>query len=288
MREISDRLTGIDTSLERRSNRPMTATRRLGNDELEKAGQEFADNGFLILRQVIAAEPLAQLHQALSREFERVSASGELFSGGGLVSGHLNCFPGAGARFVYDCLQQAGVVDLVRQLRPNVLRMPNVGCNFNLPGSRTQHWHTDRPFSREFLIINVTLVDTNAQNGATDIIPGTHRQLHRYTKFVFGRVARNARRVETRRGDVVVRSSNTWHRGMTNHTATARPMLAFTWEDGGSTLPDPFSLHGGQIRFLPNWFKLTPLGRLREQVFVKVPAVYAALRLARSLVDREY
>jgi ectoine hydroxylase-related dioxygenase (phytanoyl-CoA dioxygenase family) len=180
------------------------------------------------------------------------------------------------------------VVDLVRQLRPDVLRMPNVGCNFNLPGCRTQYWHTDRPFSREFLIINVTLVDTNTENGATDIIPGTHRRLHRYTKFVFGRVARNARRVETRRGDVVVRSSNTWHRGMTNYTATARPMLAFTWEDGGSTLPNPFGIHDGQIRFLPNWFKLTRLGRLREQVFVKVPAVYAALRLARSLVDREY
>jgi hypothetical protein len=85
-----------------------------------------------------------------------------------------------------------------------------------------------------------------------------------------------------------VRSSNTWHRGMTNHTATPRPMLAFTWEDGGSTLSDPFSNHGGQIKFLPNWFKLTPMGRLRERLFVKVPAAYAALRMARSLVDREY
>ena len=48
-------------------------------------------------------------------------------------------------------------------------------------------------------------------------------------------------------------------------------MLAFTWEDGGSNEPDPFSANGGQIRFLPNWFKLTPMGRLREKLFVKVP-----------------
>jgi hypothetical protein len=39
---------------------------------------------------------------------------------------------------------------------------------------------------------------------------------------------------------------------------------------------------------LPNWFKLTPMGRLRERLFVKVPFTYTALRLARSLVDREY
>jgi ectoine hydroxylase-related dioxygenase (phytanoyl-CoA dioxygenase family) len=266
----------------------MTAIGRLPDSELARAREEFASNGFFILRQVIPAAPLAELHAALSREFERVRATGELFSGGGLLSGHLNCFPGEGARFVYERLQQAGVVDLVKQLHPGVMRMPNVGCNFNLPGSHTQHWHTDRPFAREFMVINVTLVDTNAENGATDIIPGTHKQLHRYTKFVLDRTARNARRVETQRGDVVVRSSNTWHRGMTNHTAIPRPMLAFTWEDGGSTLDDPFSIHGGQIRFLPNWFKLTPLGRLRERLFVKVPAAYAALRLARSLVDKEY
>jgi ectoine hydroxylase-related dioxygenase (phytanoyl-CoA dioxygenase family) len=264
------------------------AVRRLSDSQLQQGRREFDSNGFCILRNVLPAAPLAQLHQALAQEFDRVVASGELFSGGGLVSGHLNCFPGAGARAVYEGLQQAGVMDLVKQLRPQQLRMPNVGCNFNLPGSHTQHWHTDRPFAREFPVVNVTLVDTSAANGATDIIPGTHRELIRYTRFVFGRVARNARRVETRRGDVVIRSSSTWHRGMTNHTATPRPMLAFTWEDGGSPLDDPFAIHGGQIRFLPNWFRLTPLGRLRERAFVKMPAVYAALRLARSLVDHEY
>jgi ectoine hydroxylase-related dioxygenase (phytanoyl-CoA dioxygenase family) len=102
------------------------------------------------------------------------------------------------------------------------------------------------------------------------------------------RVERNGIRVPLNRGDVLVRNSNVWHRGTTNRTAAPRPMLAFTWEDGGSNQPDPFSANGGQIRFLPNWFKLTPAGRLREKLFVKVPISYTALRLARSLVDREY
>jgi hypothetical protein len=65
-------------------------------------------------------------------------------------------------------------------------------------------------------------------------------------------------------------------------------MLAFTWEDGGSSNPDPFSANGGAIRFLPNWFKPTRLGRMREQLFVKVPVAYSALRFARSLFDSEY
>jgi hypothetical protein len=237
---------------------------------------------------MVSQERLIELHTTLSREFDRASESGELFSGGGMVSGHLNCFPGAAARFAYDTLEQRGIIDLLRQLHPNVMRMPNVGCNFNLPGSHTQHWHTDRPFASDFMIANVAVVATSIENGATDVIPGTHRQFYKYTRFVLERCERNSRRVLLNRGDVLIRNSNVWHRGMTNHTEAPRPMLAFTWEDGGSNDQDPFSADGGRVKFLPNWFKLTPMGRLRERLFVKVPAVYTALRLARSLVDREY
>lgn len=254
----------------------------------QRARSEFAENGFCILRNVVSSEYLAQLHQALSNAFEESSRSGRLFNGGGLLSGHLNCFPGAGARFVYETLQEKGVLDLARTLHPQVLRMPNVGCNFNLPGSHTQHWHLDRPYKRNFLIINVAVVDSTVENGATEVIPGTHKEFYKYTRFVRERVGKRGVRVPLNRGDVMIRDSNVWHRGTTNHTSVPRPMLAFTWEDGGSQSPDPFSWNDGEIRFIPNWFKLTPLGRLRERLFVKVPVTYTALRLARSLVDKEY
>lgn len=261
---------------------------QLTTSEIENAKEQYATNGYFVLRNVVSPERLSELHKALTQEFDRASKTGELFSGGGLVSGHLNCFPGAGARFAYDTLQERGIIDLIKQLHPKVLRMPNVGCNFNLPGSYTQHWHLDRPFTREFMIVNISVVDTGIENGATDVIPGTHKEFYKYTRFVRERRYRDGVQVITNKGDVVVRSSNVWHRGMTNHSKSPRPMLSFTWEDGGSNNPDPFSAYDGQIRFLPNWFKLTPMGRLRERVFVKVPVIYDALRIARSLVDKEY
>jgi ectoine hydroxylase-related dioxygenase (phytanoyl-CoA dioxygenase family) len=255
---------------------------------MEESRQAFADQGYFVLRNVVSAERLIDLHQALSREFEAASKSGALFSGGGLVSGHLNCFPGAGARFAYDSLQASGIIDLIKRLDPRVVRMPNVGCNFNLPKSHTQHYHLDRPYQRDFMIVNIAVVDTVIENGAIELIPGSHKRFYKYTQFVLKRLSRNGIRVPLNRGDVLVRSSNVWHRGMTNRTSVPRPMLAMTWEDGGSNHPDPFSVDGGKIRFLPNWFRPTPLGRLRERVFVQVPFTYSALRFARSLVDSEY
>lgn len=266
----------------------MLATSTTIDSELERCQQEFASNGYFVLRNIVAPEGLSELHRGLSREFDAAAKSGALFSGGGLVSGHLNCFPGAGARFAYDTLQERGIIDLMKQLHPSVVRMPNVGCNFNLPGSHTQHYHIDRPFNRSFMIANVAVVDTVIENGAIDVIPGTHQRFYKYTRFVLERRHRDGLRIPMKQGDVLIRSSNVWHRGMTNRTSVPRPMLAMTWEDGGNNNPDPFSANGGQIRFLPNWFKPTPAGRLRERLFVKVPIAYSALRFARSLVDKTY
>jgi len=266
----------------------MLAADELTGSEIQDFKQEFSDSGYFVVRNVVSPERLIELHKALFHEFDLASKSGALFSGGGLVSGHLNCFPGSGARFAYDTLQQRGIIDLIKQLHPNVLRMPNVGCNFNLPGSHTQHYHIDRPFTRDFMIVNVAVVDTVIENGAIELIPGTHKQFYKYTRFVLERRHRSGVRVPLNRGDVLIRSSNVWHRGMTNRTSVPRPMLAMTWEDGGNNAQDPFSAEGGRIRFLPNWFKPTRVGRLREQLFVRVPITYSALRFARSLIDSQY
>jgi hypothetical protein len=260
----------------------------LTGSEIESSKQAFASNGYFVLRNVVSPQRLIELHQALAQEFDAASKSGALFSGGGLVSGHLNCFPGTAARFAYDTLQERGIIDLIKQLDPRVVRMPNIGCNFNLPGSYTQHYHLDRPFTRDFMIANVAVVDTDVQNGAMEVVPGTHRRFYKYTRFVLERRHRDGVRVPMNRGDVLIRSSNIWHRGMTNRTSIPRPMLAMTWEDGGNNHADPFSVEGGKIRFLPNWFRPTRLGRLREQLFVKVPIAYSTLRFARSLVDSQY
>jgi hypothetical protein len=70
---------------------------------------------------------------------------------------------------------------------------------------------------------------------------------------------------------------------MPNHTATARPMLAFTWEDGGSTREDPFKVEDGQIVFRQNWYRPNLLGRLRERTFVAAPITYSTYRFVTSL-----
>src|SRR6188768_1222732 len=93
------------------------------NDSLRRT---FADEGYLKFEGVIARTLLARLSQSIGDEFEQQQRDGRLFLGGGTVSGHLNCFPGAESRFVYERLQQSGIVEIVRGLSSAALRAPNV------------------------------------------------------------------------------------------------------------------------------------------------------------------
>jgi ectoine hydroxylase-related dioxygenase (phytanoyl-CoA dioxygenase family) len=251
--------------------------------DIEKLKATFAEDGYLIFRDVVSKEKLSALRASIIEEFERATRSGNLFSGGGLISGHLNCFPGEGARFAYEALEANGIVDLVKTLFPKAVRPPNVGCNFNLPNSVAQHYHADRNFIDHFMIANVAVVDTDVANGAIDLVPGTHKKFYKFWRFAVERPHRASIRVPMKQGDVLVRTSNVWHRGMPNRTTVARPMLAFTWEDGGSTREDPFKVEDGKIKFRENWYRPNLLGRMRERTFVVAPITYSAYRFVGSL-----
>ena len=170
------------------------------------------------------------------------------------ISGHLNSFPGEESRFVYDALVEHGIVDLVKAVFPKAVRLPNVGCNFNLPGSVTQHYHADRNFLDHFIIANVAVVDTDLRNGAIEVVPGTHRKFYKFWRFALERPHRaDPHSDATGRcpgADIepVASRNAQW-------TAEARPMLAFTWEDGGSVSEDPFAIEGGRIVFRQNWYR---------------------------------
>lgn len=251
-------------------------------EQRERASRAFTEEGYAVLPGLVSRPQLQQLDSALNAEFARARAAGELFSGGGMYSGHLNFFPGAQSRFVYDTLQDNGVLALVRELSPQAVRMPNIGGNFNLPGSTAQNNHIDGYAATRFMIVNVAVVDTTLVNGALELTPGSHGKTYRYHEFVLAR--RPTRRITMNAGDVLLRSSALWHRGMPNKSRAVRPMLGFTWEDGGSPLPDPYAIFGGAARFLPNRYTQDFAGKVRERAFAALPALGSSYLFVRSLL----
>jgi hypothetical protein len=188
-------------------------------------------------------------------------------------------------------LCESGIVGAIRALHREKIRPNHVGCNLNLPGSAPQHYHIDGVFAEDFMIANVAVVDTDLVNGAIDLLPGTHTRFYRYWEFSLNHLAGRSHRVVMQQGDVLIRTSRLWHRGMPNRSPIARPMFAVTFADGeeGTDAPDPFQANGGKMRFYENWYKTSLLGRLSERTFVTAPFTYNALRFVRSIfTDKGY
>ncbi len=260
----------------------------------EQLRKRFAETGYLVFRNVVSKEALARLAAHLRDELDRARETGNLFSGGGLISGHLNSFPGKDSRFAYDALRDHGLLDLIQSLFPEAPPVVDVRCNLNLPKSVAQHYHIDGRFSESFMVANVAVVDTDLVNGAIDLLPGTHKKFYPYWRFLSERLRRLTTRIPMNQGDVLLRTSSLWHRGMPNHASVPRPMLGLTFGDpaiarglreSGENLEgrDPFRVNDGKVAFYQNWYRSDWLGRMRERTFVAAPVTYSAYRLVSSL-----
>jgi hypothetical protein len=246
-------------------------------------------DGYVVVPNIVPKAKLSAFRAHLLQEYESARISGGLAAIGGRRAGHLNFYPGEAARFAYDALRDAGVLDLIKAVYPQPLTgplVPNVGGNLSVPGSIVQHYHADSQFTEEFLIANVAVVDTDASNGATCVVPGTHKAFQKYWRFVVQGRPRAGIQVPSKQGDVIIRSSNLWHRGMPNRTSAPRPMLAYNFGQKGAVTHDgdPFRVRDGKIFFYDNWYRPTWRGRLRESAYIAAPYTYEAYRFVASLV----
>jgi ectoine hydroxylase-related dioxygenase (phytanoyl-CoA dioxygenase family) len=275
-------MTQVDT----RTSGDVPPTKSLSAADREQLRRSYEEDGYVVLRNVVSRERLKALCAQIVDGFDDATRSGKIFEGGGLISGHLNCFPGEGTRFVYETLVDYGVIDFVKEITPRSFESPSVRCNFNLPKSVAQHRHMDGTFLGRFTIVNVAAMDTDLVNGAIELLPGTHKKFYPYWRFAM-KPGRVAKRITMTAGDVLVRSSTLWHRGMPNRSNAPRPMLAMTFGDKMEReYPDPFKQNEGKIAFYENWYRPTRLGRLRERTFVVAPITYDAYRFVSSVFDR--
>jgi hypothetical protein len=251
----------------------------LSAERIGEIRHELDERGYVVLRGVV---PQARI-DAFTTELMSDYRESDKFKGGGTFSGHLNCFPGEHSRFFYDEIESYGIVDAIHSIRPDQPNDVRATLNFNLPGSVAQHYHADGLYTDDFLVCNIAVVDTDLVNGAIDVLPGTNREFLKFWRYATQRTYRLTTRLPMKRGDILLRKSTLWHRGMPNKTEVPRPMMSLTFGEKSAPDGDPFLVNDGRILFYPNWFSTSRLGQLRERTFVTAPYTYSAYRFVKSL-----
>jgi hypothetical protein len=252
----------------------------LSEEYLQELRRNLDDRGYFVMSDVVSKERLAEFDVQIVDAYRQAAK----FRGGGSISGHLNCFPGKDARFIYDEIELRGIGDAIRALRVGLPSDVRPTLNFNLPGSSAQHYHMDGVYTEEYIICNIAVVDTNLGNGAIDLLPSTNREFYPFWRYAVKRKYRLTTRVPMRQGDVLLRKSTLWHRGMPNTSQVPRPMMSLTFGEKCAPDGDPFQTNDGKMMFYPNWYGTSQLGAVRERIEVAAPITRSTVRFARSLV----
>ena len=132
-------------------------------------------DGFAILPGFLPPEPCEQLGAAIVGECDRLVEAGWKFVGGGRWEGNRDVIPGAAGIAVWDAAVASGLAEMVGAATGQTLAATALGGNLAMPGGRAQNFHIDGAFDTLSWVANIALTATDASNGMTALVPGSHR-----------------------------------------------------------------------------------------------------------------
>lgn len=196
-------------------------------------------DGYVILGGVVDPAVLDALKPKLDADTAELLRRGG-WGGAGAVPGHLQQSMPRAARHIHrDIVTNPLIIEVTAAVLGKGVHNHFYNGNTNLPGSERQPLHRDsdhlwpgfvHPMTS--IVVNISPVDVDEANGATEIWPGTHRipepfgtvQVSVETEQARRAVGPPARAITTK-GDAVLRDIRLWHRGMPSTGSEARHMI---------------------------------------------------------------
>jgi hypothetical protein len=213
---------------------------KLTEEQLTQAVKAICEDGYVILADVIHPDHLDLVRERMDAD-SKILLDAQKWGGAGQVQGHLQQGPPPFAPYVFrDIVANPFALQVSTAILGEGAYNRFYNGNANTPGSGTQPLHADTPHlwpnltvahPAHALVVNVTLIDTTVENGATELWPGTH-----LIPMNGGRVTAEmeaARRDQrppvraiARKGSLLIRDMRLWHRGVPNQSSVVRHMIA--------------------------------------------------------------
>ena len=203
------------------------------------AATEIRDRGFCVLPGVISESRCEQIAASVSQTVERLSQQYPSPEQIGFVPGLINH-----DQSFAEYLAAPRVLDLCEELLGHNIRITFTSAIINHPGNHRGNWHSDWPFNQSNAghvaapypdrIMHLTtlwmITDFTLDNGATLIVPGSHRESSNPTAADWDGPTNEPFSAEYSAlgsaGSVLVMDSRMWHATSPNTTDADRVALA--------------------------------------------------------------
>ncbi|KAK4934275.1 hypothetical protein LTR10_024405 [Elasticomyces elasticus] len=251
-------------------------TKQISSHNLQKAIEALHRDGICAITNAIDPAHLDKLNERMVKEAQILYDNPDTHRNFGPRTGNIQQEPVVEPGYVFDdIIANPWAVSITEcMLGPNPhMRFYSANTAFKADSRQPVHVdvHFDFPKVPFGLCINVNLVDTSPENGATEIWLGSHMDTDPNSSDAPELSGDGVRRdlIEERReispplqptlpkGSLIIRDFRLWHAGMPNHTDDPRVMLVTihfpAWYRSNQRFSLPKSLKG-KI----NWGRLVP------------------------------
>ena len=238
------------------------AASQLLGDGLRAAVDALRADGLVLLNEVVDPAHLDVLHERMIADLDDLRARPD--APYNWNAGNLQQNPPPFPPYLFaDVMFNPYVISVTSAVLGPGVKNVMYGGNTALPSDHRQPVHCDvghlwpiasldGPHPPAQLVVNLLTVDVSPENGATEIWPGTHRELGvgvgddiKITPDLLEkrRAVSPPFQPTFRRGSILIRDIRLWHAGMPNRSREPRPMIAMIhasgWLETGTPLVFP-------------------------------------------------
>ena len=201
---------------------------------------------------------------------------------GGYIMGNFGINQGPFGHKLYSLVFQNEFINYFESITLKKLSLfdINYGGNLTLPKKGKQLFHTDGTHQQEMYLISIATEDITLENGPTEVCVGSHIKPMTYDEFFFSK--KNKKKLMMKKGQILIRKHNLWHRGTVNFSNKQRLLLSFVmipkWRN---TNIEPIS---SEFEILPNFFKSSLMGRIQEFLYVRLFSIHTVLKIFKSIL----
>lgn len=159
-----------------------------------------------------------------------------------------------------------------------------LGGNLNFPKSKYQFFHTDGNWNPRMIVINIATSDINNLNGPLEIIEGSHTNKYPYWKFFLKNFFFKKRRLNLKKGEIIIREHRLWHRGTSNKSENIREMIGLMFIKKSYEKKKSFKMNGENLVIFSNIFGTSNREKLKEFIFLNLRFFFSMYKIIISII----
>ena len=201
---------------------------------------------------------------------------------GGYLMGNFGINQGPFAKKLYAQIFNDEFISYFEELTSKKLNLfdINYGGNLVLAKKGVQHFHTDGKYENEMYMVSIATEEISLENGPTEVCVGSHLKSMSFHEFFFSK--KNKKKLLMKKGQILIRKHNLWHRGTVNFSNKHRLLLSFVMIPKWRKINiEPIST---KFEILPNFFKSSLLGQIQEFFYVRMITIHTILKISKSVL----